>query len=49
MISGLNELIEEAVEKGVEYVGLGMAHRGRLSTLCNVFNKPMQKLFAEFQ
>jgi 2-oxoglutarate dehydrogenase E1 component len=37
------------VDKGVEYIGLGMAHRGRLSTLTNVFNKPMEKIFAEFQ
>lgn len=42
-------MIEEAVDKGVEYIGVGMAHRGRLSTLTNVFDKPMEKLFAEFQ
>jgi 2-oxoglutarate dehydrogenase complex dehydrogenase (E1) component-like enzyme len=33
----------------VEYIGLGMAHRGRLNALANVFNKPLQKIFAEFQ
>lgn len=42
-------MVEEAVRAGVEYVGLGMAHRGRLNALANVFNKPMQKIFAEFQ
>jgi len=25
-----------------------MAHRGRLSTLANVFKKPMEVIFAEF-
>lgn len=41
--------MHEAVKTGVEYIGLGMAHRGRLNALVNVFNKPMQKIFAEFQ
>jgi 2-oxoglutarate dehydrogenase complex dehydrogenase (E1) component-like enzyme len=26
-----------------------MAHRGRLTALANVFDKPKQKIFAEFQ
>lgn len=49
MIVGLNKLVETAVEKGVNYIGFGMAHRGRLNALVNVFEKPMQKIFGEFQ
>lgn len=46
MISGLNQLIESAVEHGVEYVGFGMAHRGRLNALKGVFNKAPQTIFS---
>lgn len=34
---------------GVEECVLGMAHRGRLSTLINVFRKPVRELFSEFE
>jgi 2-oxoglutarate dehydrogenase E1 component len=30
-------------------VTFGMAHRGRLNVLANVFRKPISKIFAEFQ
>jgi len=49
MISGLNALVEEAAKNEVEYIGFGMAHRGRLNALANVFQKPLPKIFAEFQ
>lgn len=26
-----------------------MAHRGRVNTLANVFQKPLQRIFAEYQ
>jgi 2-oxoglutarate dehydrogenase E1 component len=32
----------------VEHIIVGMAHRGRLSTLANVFKKPLEIIFAEF-
>jgi 2-oxoglutarate dehydrogenase E1 component len=41
--------VEEAAKYKVEYIGFGMAHRGRLNALANVFKKPLQKIFAEFQ
>lgn len=47
-ISGLDELIEMATEKGVRQVVLGMAHRGRLNTLANIFHKSTQDIFSEF-
>lgn len=49
MIVGLNQMIKTASNDGVEYIGFGMAHRGRLSALANVFDKPLQKIFSEFQ
>lgn len=41
--------METAVDNGINYIGFGMAHRGRLNALANVFDKPLQKIFAEFQ
>jgi len=41
--------VNVAVKYGVEYIGMGMAHRGRLNALTNVFDKPFQKIFADFQ
>ena len=42
-------MIETATDYGIEYIGFGMAHRGRLNALANVFDKPLPKIFAEFQ
>ncbi|MDG2074826.1 MAG: 2-oxoglutarate dehydrogenase E1 component, partial [Polaribacter sp.] len=43
-------LLREAVEKyGVKECVLGMAHRGRLNTLVNIFRKPVRELFNEFE
>jgi 2-oxoglutarate dehydrogenase complex dehydrogenase (E1) component-like enzyme len=38
-------LIETAVHYGVEYIGFGMSHRGRLNALKCVFDKSAQKIF----
>jgi len=48
-IPGLEEMINVAVDRGVENVVLGMAHRGRLNVLANVCQKPLEQVFAEFQ
>ena len=46
--SALGKLVESACENNCEHVVMGMAHRGRLNTLHNVFQKPAQQIFKEF-
>ncbi len=48
IIPGLDALIEAAAEKGVEQFVMGMAHRGRLNVLANIFGKNTQDIFSEF-
>jgi 2-oxoglutarate dehydrogenase E1 component len=48
IIPGLDSLIEKAAEKGVEQFVMGMAHRGRLNVLANIFGKSTQDIFGEF-
>jgi len=38
--SSIGQLVESAVEAGVQNIQFGMAHRGRLNTLYCVFDKP---------
>ncbi|MDH6601793.1 2-oxoglutarate dehydrogenase complex dehydrogenase (E1) component-like enzyme [Myroides gitamensis] len=47
-IPAMDFLIESAAAKGVEEIVVGMAHRGRLNVLANVFKKPTQEIFSEF-
>ncbi|MGV6829031.1 MAG: 2-oxoglutarate dehydrogenase E1 component [Flavobacteriales bacterium] len=47
-IPALDTLIEHAAQKGVEDFVLGMAHRGRLNTLINIFGKSAEAIFSEF-
>ncbi|MXV19371.1 2-oxoglutarate dehydrogenase E1 component [Deinococcus xianganensis] len=44
----LDRIIQQAGAAGVKEVVLGMAHRGRLNTLVNIFGKPSSVLFDEF-
>lgn len=48
LIPALDALIEAAAEKGVEEFVMGMAHRGRLNTLTNIFGKSAKDIFSEF-
>jgi 2-oxoglutarate dehydrogenase E1 component len=48
VIPALDALIEAAAEKGVEHFVMGMAHRGRLNVLANIFGKNTQDIFSEF-
>ena len=49
IIPALDALIEKAAEKGVEQFVMGMAHRGRLNVLANIFGKSTQDIFGEFE
>ena len=48
LIPALDSLIENAAEHGVKEFVMGMAHRGRLSTLTNIFGKSAKDIFSEF-
>ncbi|MBO3099263.1 2-oxoglutarate dehydrogenase E1 component [Gelidibacter pelagius] len=48
LIPALDALIETAAEMGVKEFVMGMAHRGRLSTLINIFGKSAKDIFSEF-
>ncbi|MCB0398260.1 MAG: 2-oxoglutarate dehydrogenase E1 component [Winogradskyella sp.] len=48
LIPALDALIETAAEYGVKEFVMGMAHRGRLSTLTNIFGKSAKDIFSEF-
>ena len=49
LIPALEQVMKRGSQLGVEEVVLGMAHRGRLNVLTNVFMKPFTALFSEFQ
>lgn len=48
LIPALSFLIEAAADKGVDDFVVGMAHRGRLNTLANIFGKSPEDIFLEF-
>ena len=49
LIPVLDAMMERGSEMGVRRVILGMAHRGRLNVLAHVMQKPLTKIFTEFE
>jgi 2-oxoglutarate dehydrogenase E1 component len=48
LIPALDAIIEKAAGKGVKQFVMGMAHRGRLNVLTNIFGKSPRDIFSEF-
>jgi 2-oxoglutarate dehydrogenase E1 component len=49
LIPAIDALINRSADAGVEEVVLGMAHRGRLNVLANIFKKSYSQIFSEFE
>ncbi len=49
LIPCLDELVQRAGRDGAKELVIGMAHRGRLNVLVNLFGKNPQDLFGEFE
>ena len=49
LIPGLDLMVKMGAKLGVEEFVMGMAHRGRLNTLVNIFKKDVEELFGEFE
>jgi 2-oxoglutarate dehydrogenase E1 component len=49
MVPMLEEILTQWAETGVQSAFIGMAHRGRLSTIAHVVNRPYEKILVEFE
>ncbi len=49
LIPMLSELVQRAGSYGAKEIVIGMAHRGRLNVLINIFGKKPSELFSEFE
>jgi len=49
LIPALDAIIEMGADQGIEEFVMGMAHRGRLNVLANIFNKTYDAIFSEFE
>jgi 2-oxoglutarate dehydrogenase E1 component len=47
-VAATEQVVEASAEFGVKRVVVGMAHRGRLSTLTKIMGKPYAAMFSEF-
>ena len=48
-VPALDELFETGADLGVKEFVIGMAHRGRLNVLVNLFGKSYENMFSEFE
>ncbi|MEX0291694.1 MAG: 2-oxoglutarate dehydrogenase E1 component [Flavobacteriaceae bacterium] len=48
LIPAVDAIVERAAELGVRQFVMGMAHRGRLNVLTNIFGKSAKDIFSEF-
>lgn len=49
LIPAISAIIDHGSTLGIKEFVVGMAHRGRLNMLANIFNKPYQDIFSEFE
>jgi 2-oxoglutarate dehydrogenase E1 component len=49
IVPALNVAVSDGAELGIEEFVIGMAHRGRVNVLANIFDKPYEKIFREFE
>ncbi|WP_081596416.1 multifunctional oxoglutarate decarboxylase/oxoglutarate dehydrogenase thiamine pyrophosphate-binding subunit/dihydrolipoyllysine-residue succinyltransferase subunit, partial [Cellulomonas massiliensis] len=45
----LDAILSKAADNGLDEVGIGMAHRGRLNVLANIAGKSYAQIFSEFE
>lgn len=48
VLSLLKAIVNEGAEAGFSEGYIGMAHRGRINTLCHIMEKPYEEIFTEF-
>ncbi|AEE46779.1 multifunctional oxoglutarate decarboxylase/oxoglutarate dehydrogenase thiamine pyrophosphate-binding subunit/dihydrolipoyllysine-residue succinyltransferase subunit [Cellulomonas fimi] len=49
VIALLDAILSKAANSGLDEVGIGMAHRGRLNVLANIAGKSYAQIFSEFE